>query len=307
VPGSQHRFHARAEESAADQVMFDLEDSVAPAAKSIAREAVVDALRTRAYSGKLRSVRVNGCDTAWCFEDVISLVGGAGDRIDSIVVPKVEGVGHVQFMDTLLTQVEKRYRVGRRIALELQIESALGLENVGAIAATSARTSTLVFGPADFSASIQAPELGVGSLRTDYPGDYWHYFLARVAVAARAYGLQPIDGPFGDIKDHAGLETSATRAALLGYAGKWALHPSQVDLLNKIFTPTQNDFDRASAIVDTYEAATEQSALGALIFEGQMIDEASRRLALAMVERGRALGMTARPWTRRTDDDQRAL
>lgn len=293
VPGTQERFHIRAEKTPADQVMLDLEDSVAPAAKAGARATVVNALRARDYAGKVRSVRINGCDTPWCFDDVIAVVEGAGDRIDTLVVPKVDGVEHVHFVDMLLSQVEKRERLDHRIGLELQIESARGMEHAGAIAAASARAKTLIFGPADFSATMHAPELGVGGLKPEYPGDYWHYFLARVAVAARASGLEPIDGPYAAIKDLDGLRTSARRAAMLGYAGKWALHPSQVDVLNQAFTPSQEEFERASAILEAYGHATEVEESGAVMFDGEMIDEASRRLAQHMVERGRAAGMTA--------------
>ncbi len=297
VPGSQTRFHVRAEESAADQIMFDLEDSVAPAAKVMARETVVGALRMHEYAGKLRSVRVNGCETQWCYEDVIAVVEGAGDRIDSLVIPKVSAANEVHFLDCLLEQVEKRHRVDRRIALELQIESARGMENVGAIASASARTVTLIFGPADFSATMQAPDLSVGALKPEYPGDYWHYFLARVAVAARANGLQPIDGPYAAINDLDGLRISARRAAMLGFAGKWALHPTQIDVLNEVFAPSQEQFDRASAILKMYRQATHVDQVGAVMFGDEMIDEASRRLAQAMVDRGRPIGMKPRPWT----------
>jgi citrate lyase subunit beta/citryl-CoA lyase len=300
VPATQSRFHVRAEESAADQIMFDLEDSVAPTEKAIAREAAVGALRARDYSGKLRSVRINGCDTAWCHEDITAVIEGAGDRVDSIVVPKVDGVEHVHFVDVLLRQLEKRYRLGHRVGLELQIESARGMENVGGIASASSRTITLIFGPADFSASMQAPELTVGSLRAEYPGDYWHYFLARVAVAARANGLQPIDGPYAELDDLDGLRVLARRAAMLGYAGKWALHPKQIGVLNDVFVPSQEEFDRASAILESYRQAASVDQLGAVMFGNVMIDEASRRLAQTMVDRGLALGMTAKPWTGRS-------
>ena len=277
--------------------MFDLEDSVAPAAKAAARGMVVNALRERNYAGKLRSVRVNASDTQWCHEDVVAIVEGAGDRLDSLVIPKVGGVADVHFFDVLLGQLEKRHKLQRPVALELQIESARGMENVGAIAAASRRTVSLIFGPADFAASMQAPDLTVGGLKPEYPGDYWHFFLARVAVAARANGLEPIDGPYSAIKDLEGLRTSARRAAMLGYAGKWALHPAQVDVLNLVFTPTQEEFDRASAILDAYREASDVAKVGAVMYASEMIDEASRRQAEAMLERGRAMGMKARPWS----------
>jgi citrate lyase subunit beta / citryl-CoA lyase len=296
VPGTQERFHASAERSAADQIMFDLEDSVAPAAKEAARSLVVDSLLKRDYGGRLRSVRINGCDTRWCHEDVIALLEGAGERLETLVVPKVEDSDHVHFVDTLLRQLEMRFGRGSRIGLELQIESARGMENVGAIAAASERTETLIFGPADFAASIRAPELTVGRINRDYPGDFWHFFLARICVAARARGLQPIDGPYAEIADLDGLRTSAARARMLGFDGKWALHPSQVTVINQAFAPTQEEFDRASAILEAYSRAADVERRGAVMFGEEMIDEASRKLAVSMVERGRALGMSARPW-----------
>lgn len=297
MPGTAPRFHARAESTPADQVMFDLEDSVAPASKPAARDLVISALREREYAGKLRSVRINACDTQWCHEDLIAIMAGAGGRIDSIVVPKVGAPDDVHFVDKLLGQLEKRHQVDRPVSLELQIESARGMENVGLIAAASRRTATLIFGPADFAATMQAPQLTVGGLVPEYPGDYWHYFLARVAVAARANGLQPIDGPYAEIDDVEGLRTSARRAAMLGYAGKWALHPKQVDVVNAVFAPSQEQFDRASAILDAYRQASDVDSVGAVMFGAEMIDEASRRLAESMVERGQAIGMTARPWS----------
>jgi citrate lyase subunit beta / citryl-CoA lyase len=300
VPGSQPRFHAKADQSAADQIFLDLEDAVAPSAKEGARKQIVDALRTYEFRGKVRVVRVNGCDTQWCYGDIIEVVEGAGDRLDCLMIPKVEGADDVHFVDSLLTQLEQKLRLQRRIGLELQIESALGMENIGAIATASSRAETLIFGPADFSASLQVPELTAGRLKPEYPGDYWHYFLARIVVAARAYGLQPIDGPYGLIRDTGGLRTFAERAAMLGYDGKWALHPGQIDVLNEVFSPRQEDFDKASAIVDAYRHATEVEKTGAVVLGDEMIDEASRKMAMVLVERGRAFGMKARPWRPRS-------
>jgi citrate lyase subunit beta/citryl-CoA lyase len=297
VPGSQPRFHAKADQSAADQVFLDLEDAVAPAAKESARGLVVEALKTYEFRGKTRVVRVNACDTQWCYADIIQVVEGAGDRLDCLMIPKVEGVADVHFVDSLLTQLELQHRFARRIGLELQIESARGMENIEAIAAASSRTETLIFGPADFSASLQMPELTAGRLKPEYPGDYWHYFLARIVVAARAHGLQPIDGPYAQIRDTEGLRTFAQRAAMLGFDGKWALHPGQIEVLNEEFSPRQDDFDKANAILEAYRHATEVAKTGAVMLGDEMIDEASRKMALVMVERGRAFGMHARPWS----------
>lgn len=297
VPGSQPRFHPKADQSTADQIFLDLEDAVAPAAKESARGMVVEALRKYEFRDKTRVVRVNGCDTQWCYADIIEVVEGAGDRLDCLMIPKVESVTDVHFVDSLLTQLEQKHRFSRRIGLELQIETARGMENIAGIASASSRAETLIFGPADFSASLQMPELTAGRLNPEYPGDFWHYFLARIVVAARAHGLQPIDGPYAQIRDTDGLRTFAQRAAMLGFDGKWALHPGQIEVLNDAFSPRQDDFDKANAILDAYRQATEVAMTGAVMLGDEMIDEASRKMALVMVERGRALGMRARPWS----------
>src|SRR5205823_11574658 len=183
----------------------------------------------------------------------------------------------------------------RRIGLELQIESARGLDRVSEIAAASIRNEALIFGPGDFSTSMRLPTLTIGGLRPDYPGDFWHYFMARIVVAARANGLQAIDGPYVQIKDLDGFRTFAQRAAMLGYDGKWALHPAQVEVLNDVFAPKQTDFDRAWAILEAYRQATDVDAKGAVMMGEEMIDEASRKLAAVMVERGQAAGMKPSP------------
>jgi citrate lyase subunit beta / citryl-CoA lyase len=296
VPGSNPKFHAKADQSAADQIFLDLEDSVAPGAKAAARDQVVEALRTYPFAGKVRAVRVNACDTKWCFDDIIAVVEGAGDRLDCLVIPKVEDVDHVHFVAHLLNQLEWKHRLDRRIGLELQIESARGMENINAIAGASDRAETLIFGPGDFSASLRLPELTVGRLQPDYPGDFWHYFLVRVVVAARANGLQPIDGPYAQVRDKEGLRTFAKRAAMLGFDGKWALNPVQVDVLNDVFSPRQEDYDKAVAMLEAYRTATDVEHAGAVMLGDEMIDEASRKMAAVIVERGEAFGMKARPW-----------
>ena len=287
VPASRPRFHEKADGSAADMVVLDLEDSIAPSAKEAAREAVVGALRRYDYRAKVRAVRVNAVDSPWCLDDVRHVVYGAGDRLDCIVVPKVEDVDHVHFMHHLLDQLEAE----RRIGLDLQIETARGLENSARIAAASPRCRALVFGPGDFAADLRMPGLTIGGLRPEYPGELWHFFQARILVAARASGLMAIDGPFAQVRDLDGLAESARRAALLGYDGKWALNPAQVDVLNAVFAPSQEDFDRASAIVEAYQRATDEDATGAIVLGDEMIDEATRKLAMVTVERGRALDM----------------
>ena len=292
VPGSEQRFHAKAEEIAADEIVFDLEDGVAPGAKLAARDAVVKALRDHAYTGKTKVVRVNAIDSEWYADDLVAIVGEAGDRVDCLMIPKAEFVEEIRGIDDALTQLERKHNLERRIGLELQIESARGMDRVSEIAAASARTDTLVLGPGDLAASLRMPELTIGGM-SDYPGDLWHFFLARIVVAARAYGLQPIDGPYGDVKDANGLRESARRSAKLGCDGKWAIHPSQVEVINKAFTPAQADVDRAAAILDAYARAAERRT-GAVLLGSEMIDEASRKMAEVVMERAALFGLTPR-------------
>jgi citrate lyase subunit beta/citryl-CoA lyase len=276
-------------------VLFDLEDSVAPGVKEQAREQVVQALRSYRYEGKIRGLRVNGVDTRWCADDIRHVVEGAGDRLDCLVLPKVEDAAAVHFAHHLLNQLELKLGLGRQLGLELQVESAKGLENCVRFALASPRNQTLIFGPVDFAADMRLPGIRASDQRTSYPGDFWNYFLARIAVAARASGLQPIDGPFTEVRDMEGLRESARRAAMLGYEGKWVLNPAQAQVVNEVFSPRQADFDRAHEIVEAYRRATEVDATGAVMLGEEMIDEASRKLALATLERGRAAGMTPRP------------
>ena len=275
--------------------MLDLEDSVAPAAKAKARDQVVSALRTYPFARKVKSVRVNGCDTAWFQEDIVAVIEGAGDRVDSLVVPKVEGVDHVHLVDSLLGQLERKMRLKNRVRLELLIESARGIENISSIAGASDRNQALIFGPADLAASLRIPELTIGG-RPSQAGDYQDYFLVRVLVAARANGLHAIDGPYARIHDHDGLRISAERSARLGFDGKWAIHPDQIEVVNDVVSPRQEDFDKATAILTAYSRAADVEHVGAVVLGDEMIDEASRKMALVMVERGRAAGMKARPW-----------
>jgi citrate lyase subunit beta/citryl-CoA lyase len=263
-------------------LIFDLEDSVAPSAKEEARAQVVQALRGHRYQGKVRGVRVNGVDTRWCADDVRHVVEEAGDRIDCLVLPKVEDVDAVHFAHHLLNQLEWKLGIERRLDLQLQIETARGLENAGRIAAGSVRNQALVFGPIDFAADMRMPALEAAG-----PG----YFLARIAVTARAAGLQVIDGPFPQLGDLEGLRAAASRAAALGYDGKWVLHPDQVEVVNEVFAPSREQFEQAHRVVEAYRRATEVEGSGAVKLGDEMIDEASRKLAAAVLERGEAAGM----------------
>ena len=275
-------------------IFLDLEDAVAPSAKGEARERVVAALNRYAFQSKVRGVRVNDVTTRWCGDDIRHVVDGAGERLDCLVVPKVEDQDQVHFVHHLLNQLEAKLGLKRRIGLELQIETARGLENVPRIAAASDRAETLIFGPVDLAADLRLPSLRSGDLREDYPGDFWHHFHATLLVAARAHGLQAIDGPYVQVRDLDGLRRFAARSAALGYDGKWALNPAQVEVLNEVYAPSPADFRRALEIVAAYRQATDDAS-GAVMLGDEMIDEASRKLAQVMVERGRAAGLEDAP------------
>jgi citrate lyase subunit beta / citryl-CoA lyase len=295
VPASSERFLAKARDLPADEVMLDLEDSVAPAAKEAARDLAVAALSAGGWEGKLVAVRINGATSPWAYRDVIAVVEGAPGAVDSLVMPKVTSAAQVGWLDLLLGQVEQAAGVpAGRTRIEAQIEDATGLAAVEAIAAASGRLVSLVFGPADFMASIGMRSLTVGGQPAGYEGDAHHYALMRMLVAARAAGLQAIDGPYARIRDTEGLRKAATSAAALGYDGKWVLHPAQVDVVNAAFTPSASDYARAVRILDAYDRATEVDKTGAVMLDDEMIDEASRKMALMVAAKGEAAGL-ARP------------
>ena len=295
VPGSNPRFLEKAQGLASDQVFLDLEDSVAPVAKPGARKNIVEVLNTGDWAGRVRTVRVNDWTTRWTYQDVVEVVEGAGANLDCIMLPKVQSADHVKALDLLLTQIETTmgYDVGR-IGIEAQIENALGLVNVDAIATASGRVETLIFGPADFMASINMKSLVVGEQPPGYDvGDAYHYILMRLLMAARAHDLQVIDGPYLQIKDLDGFRRVAGRSAALGFDGKWTLHPSQIEVANEVYSPRQEDYDHAENILDAYEYYTSEKggAKGAVMLGDEMIDEASRKMALVISAKGRAAGM----------------
>ncbi len=278
----------------ADEVFMDLEDSVAPAAKDEARGNIIQALKEGDWTGKTVVVRVNGISTKWCYRDVIEVVENAGQYLDCIMVPKVEYATDVTFVADLLRMIEDTTGLENRIGVEIQIETATGITNIDDIASASDRAETLIFGPADMSASLGLPTVTAGLPMPGYPGDHWHYVLSRILVAARNAGLQAIDGPYLVIKDLDGFREMALRARALGYDGKWALHPAQIDVLNEVFTPSQEEFDKAEAILEAYRHATDVQLTGAVMFGTEMIDEASRKMAEQLAMRGRAAGMQRR-------------
>ncbi|MFD0855626.1 HpcH/HpaI aldolase/citrate lyase family protein [Actinomadura adrarensis] len=293
VPGSNPRFIEKAQGLAVDEFFLDLEDAVAPSAKEEARKNVVAALNEGDWDGKVRVVRVNDLETAWAYRDVIEVVEGAGANLDCVLLPKVQDPSHVRWLDRLLTQIEKAMglRAGR-IGIEAQIEDARGMVNIDAIAASSPRLETLVFGPGDLMASINMKTLVVGEQPPGYTeGDAYHYILMRILMAARAHDLQAIDGPYFNVRDVDAFRRVARRSAALGFDGKWVLHPSQVEAGNEVFSPTQEDYDHAELILDAYDHSTRVEGRGAAMLGDEMIDEASRKMALVIAAKGRAAGL----------------
>ena len=296
VPGSSVNMLDKARGLKSDQLFMDLEDAVAPIAKADARKNIVQALNEGGYEDKIRAVRVNDWTTQWTYTDVIEIVEGAGANLDCIMLPKVENAEQIVALDLLLTQLERTngLEVGR-LGIEAQIENAMGLININAIAAASPRIESIIFGPADFMASINMKSLVVGEQPPGYDtGDAYHHILMSILMAARAYNKQAIDGPYLGIKDLEGFRRVAGRSAALGFDGKWALHPDQIALANEIFSPKQEDYDHAEMILDAYDWATSAAggAKGAVMLGDEMIDEASRKMALVVSAKGRAAGMT---------------
>ncbi|MGD9694246.1 MAG: CoA ester lyase [Thermoleophilia bacterium] len=291
VPASSPRMLAKAAVLAADEVILDLEDSVAPGAKGAAtREAVVSAALAGTGAATV-AVRVNAVDTPHGHRDITAVVEGAAGRIDVLVLPKVEDETHVTFADHLLSALEAELGLEPgRIALEAQIETARGLTAVDRIAtACPRRLEALVVGPGDMAASLGMPHTGIGTPVPDYPGDGWHHVLSRVLVAARAHGLQAIDGPYAVLGDEAGLRASAGGSRALGYDGKWSIHPAQIAVLDEVYGVSDAELARARAILDAVARAG-RDGRGAALLDGEMIDEATRRMAERLLERARLAG-----------------
>src|SRR5947209_601545 len=257
VPGSSEKMLAKGPGIPADMTFLDLEDAVSPLEKEAARPKVVQAIREQDWGDRVLCVRVNDWSTEWTAFDVIEVVGNAGDRLDELMLPKVQNAHQVVALDLLLTQVEKKagLPIGH-IGIEAQIETAQGLINVEEICAASPRLETIILGPVDFSADMQMPSLAGGLQIPEYPGDYFHYVFMKILMAGRANGLQVIDGPYVRVRDSEGFRDFCRRTQILGYDGKWALHPDQVTILNEVFSPSQEQFDRANDILDAYEKAT---------------------------------------------------
>ncbi|MEY2398831.1 MAG: citrate lyase subunit beta / citryl-CoA lyase [Actinomycetota bacterium] len=293
VPGSSEKFLAKGPTIPADMTFLDLEDAVSPLEKVDARAKVVDAIKNLDWGDRVLCVRVNAWDTEWTYGDVIEVVGNAGTRLDEIMLPKVNTAAEVVALDLLLTQVEKNsgLPIGH-IGIEAQIETARGLINVEEICAASPRLETIILGPVDFSASMEMPSLAGGLQIPEYPGDYFHYVFMKILMAGRANNLQVIDGPYVKVRDNDGFRDYCTRTQILGFDGKWALHPDQVGILNELFSSTQEQFDKACDVLDAYEQATTTGdRKGAVMFGDEMIDEASRKVAVKIRMRGERAGL----------------
>ncbi|MEK7296210.1 MAG: CoA ester lyase [Actinomycetota bacterium] len=298
IPGSSEKMMSKGPSIPADMVFLDLEDAVAPKEKEASRSKIATAIGTLDWGDKVMCVRVNDWTTKWTAFDILEVVGNSGPRLDEIMLPKVENAAQIVATDLLLRQVEiaSGLPVGH-IGIEAQIETARGLINVEEICAASPRIETIIFGPADFAASMEMPVLTGGVPIAEYPGDHFHYVFSKILMAGRANGLQVIDGPYLHVRDSDGLRAYSQRTRTLGYDGKWALHPDQVTVLNEVFSPTQEQFDKAWTILDAYENATEGEGKGAVMFGDEMIDEASRKMALKFISRGERAGLQRSPIT----------
>jgi malyl-CoA/(S)-citramalyl-CoA lyase len=303
VPGSNPTFMEKASKGSADVVFLDLEDAVAPDEKEQARKYVIEALHELDWSGKTVSVRINGLDTHYMYRDVVDVMEQAGDKLDLIMIPKVGTAADVYMVDALVNQIEIAKGYTKRIGFEMIIETALGMQNVHEIARASTRNESLHFGVADYAASTQARTIAIGGPNPDYAvltdpdadgrrethwGDMWHYAVARMVVAARANGLRAVDGPFGNIKDEAGFAAQARRSAVLGCEGKWAIHPSQVEIANQIFSPSEAEVVRAQRVLVAMEQAKSEGR-GAVTLDGRLIDLASIRQAEVLVRKAEVI------------------
>ena len=290
VPGSNPGMFEKAAASPADYVFLDLEDAVSPGDKVQARKNTIEALNDIDWRGKGKtiSVRINSIDTHYMYRDLVDLVEQAGDQLDTILIPKVGVAADVYMVDAMLTQIETAKGFSNKIGIEALIETTLGMANVDAIATSSPRMEAMHFGVADYAASCRARTTNIGGLNPDYPGDQWHHGLSRMLVACRAFGLRPVDGPFGDFNDPDGYMLGARRAAAMGYEGKWAIHPSQIELANEVFSPADEEVDRANRILVALKEAAEQGK-GAASLDGRMIDEASAKMAENVVNMDAAI------------------
>ena len=280
VPGSSPKMFEKALNSSADYVFLDLEDAVSPNDKVTARENTIKALKDFDWRGKGKtiSVRINGLDTHYMYRDLVDIVEQVGDKLDTVLVPKAGTASDVYMVDCILTQIETSKKLKNKIGIECLIETALGMTNIKEIAQSSGRLEALHFGVADYAASLRARTVVIGGLNPDYPGDQWHHGLSKMVMTCRAYGLRAIDGPFGDFNDPEAYVAAAKRGAAIGIEGKWAIHPSQIDLANKVFSPPEAEVNKAKRILEELDKAAKEGK-GAAQLDGRMIDAASARMA----------------------------
>lgn len=290
APGSNEKMMQRAAESAADEVFLDLEDAVAPKEKVKSRARIVEALNGLDWKQKLRVVRINDVRQPLAYRDIVDVVEGAGAHLDCIMIPKVHSAEEVRFVDRLLTLIEGAVGLDRRIGIEPQIEDGHGLHEVYRIAAASPRVEAVVWGPGDYAAAVGMRMLSIGSHMRAYPGHFWHHPMSEVNAAAKALGLLAIDGPYAAIKDAKGFEECARLAALMGYDGKWAVHPSQIEPLNQIFTPSKEEIARAQEIAAAYTRALDEGQ-GAIALHDELIDAASLKMVTRLLEKARLAGV----------------
>ena len=280
VPGSSPKMFEKALNSNADYIFLDLEDAVSPNDKINARKNIIKGLKEINWKekGKTISIRINSLDTHYMYSDLIEIVEQAGEKVDTILLPKTGTGSDVYMVDCLLTQIETNKKLKNKIGIECLIETALGMSNIKEIAKSSGRIEALHFGVADYAASLRARTVVIGGLNPDYPGDQWHHGLSQLVMTCRAYGLRAIDGPFGDFNDTVAYVASAKRAAAIGIEGKWAIHPSQIDLANKVFSPPEDEVNKAKRILEELDKAAKEGK-GAAQLDGRMIDAASARMA----------------------------
>ena len=276
VPGSSPKMFEKALNSTADFIFLDLEDAVSPNDKVTARENVIKALKEMDWrgNGKTISVRINGLDTHYMYRDVVEIMCQAGEFVDTLLIPKVGVQGDVYMVDCMVNQIEQERGLKNKVGLECLIETALGMVNIEEIAQSSKRLEALHFGVADYAASLRARTVVIGGLNPDYPGDQWHHGLAKLVATCRAYGLRPIDGPFGDFNDPEGYIDAAKRGAAIGIEGKWAIHPSQIEHANTVFSPPAKEVEKAHRIIEELAKAAAEGK-GAAQLDGRMIDAAS--------------------------------
>ena len=280
VPGSSPKMFEKALNSNADYIFLDLEDAVSPNDKIDARKNVIDAIKQLNWrdKGKTISIRINGLDTHYMYRDVIEIIEEVGDKVDTLLIPKVGSASDVYMVDCMLNQIEQNRKFKNNIGLECLIETALGMSNIKSIATSSSRLEALHFGVADYAASMRARTVVIGGLNPDYPGDQWHHGLSTLVMTCRSFGLRAIDGPFGDFNDTEGYLNAAKRAAAIGFEGKWAIHPSQIDLANEVFSPPEDEVNKAKRILEELKKAAAEGK-GAAQLDGRMIDAASARMA----------------------------